>query len=177
MISMGRIKNLIGQRFGRLVVESFSHSNKSGNSMWNCKCDCGNTKVVCGSWLNNGAVSSCGCYRKEKTALLKKSHGFKGTRLYNVWCNIKQRCNNPSYYQFEYYGGRGISICKEWNDSFQAFHDWAIENGYDENAKRGECTIDRIDVNGNYSPDNCRWVSMVVQNRNQRKRRKKDGSK
>ena len=85
------------------------------------------------------------------------------TRLNNVWSGMKERCYNPNATNYGAYGARGITVCTEWRDSFQAFYDWAMENGYDTTAKRGECTLDRIDVNGNYEPNNCRWVSMKVQ--------------
>ena len=90
------------------------------------------------------------------------------TRLYNVWKNMKVRCNNPNYKEYKYYGQRGISVCEDWNE-FNNFYEWAINNGYDENAKRGECTLDRIDTNKNYEPSNCRWVSMKIQANNRRK--------
>ena len=93
------------------------------------------------------------------------------TRLYNVWCGIKGRCDTPTNTAYKYYGGRGISICREWADSFVAFRDWALANGYDESAERGTCTIDRIDPDGDYEPSNCRWVDMSVQNRNKRIKR------
>ena len=89
------------------------------------------------------------------------------TRLYKVWRNMKVRCDNPNCKEYKYYGGRGISVCEEWND-FIEFQKWAYANGYDENAKRGECTLDRIDVNKNYEPSNCRWVNMKVQCNNRR---------
>lgn len=89
------------------------------------------------------------------------------TRLYNVWKNMKVRCNNPHSKEYKYYGERGICVCDEWND-FREFQKWAYANGYDENAKRGECTLDRIDVNKNYEPSNCRWVNMKVQCNNRR---------
>lgn len=92
-------------------------------------------------------------------------HGGKGTRLYNIWKEVRKRCNNPNSYNYRYYGGRGISVCKEWDD-FVTFRDWSKLNGYNDGL-----TIDRIDVNGDYCPDNCRWVTMLVQNNNTRKNR------
>ena len=142
--------------------------------MWKCKCDCGNEKIVRGSDLTTRKTSSCGCYRKEKTSVTHTIHGGKNSRLYAVWCDIKQRCNNSNNPIYKYYGERGIKLCEEWTNDFNVFREWAIKNGYDENAKRGKCTIDRIDVNGNYEPSNCRWVSMAEQNLNKRNTRKED---
>lgn len=164
--------DLTGHKFGRLTVINVSHKNKCNQKMWECVCDCGNHKIVNHYDIIYGKTRSCGCLRKEITASSKTTHGYKHTRLYRVWCNIKKRCNCKSYIQYEYYGGRGIKLCEEWNNDFAIFHDWSMANGYDENAKRGECTIDRIDVNGNYEPSNCRWVSMAEQNRNKRNSRK-----
>lgn len=89
--------------------------------------------------------------------------------MYKVWAGMKGRCNNPKSKDYSHYGGRGITVCDAWDESFDAFKTWSEENGYDETAAYGECTIDRIDVNGNYEPGNCRWVSMAEQNRNKRK--------
>lgn len=89
------------------------------------------------------------------------------SRLYNVWKNMKVRCNNPHYKQYKYYGGRGITVCDDWND-FRKFCEWSYANGYDENAKRGECTLDRINTDRGYEPSNCRWVSMKIQCSNRR---------
>ena len=94
------------------------------------------------------------------------------TRLYRVWASMKDRCYNPNKKEYHNYGGRGITICDEWRDDFQEFHDWAFTNGYDENAPRGACTLDRIDVNGNYCTENCRWVDMKTQNNNRRNNKK-----
>ena len=160
---MGKFVDLTGQRFGELTVESYA-----GKRKWNVACSCGNHKQVLGYNMQSGATQSCGCLgRKHRRESLTK-HGMYGSRLYYVWINIIKRCTNPHSKNFKYYGGRGITICDDWRDNFQAFYDWAIANGYNENAHYGECTIDRIDVNGNYCPANCRWVSMAVQNKNKR---------
>ena len=98
-------------------------------------------------------------------------HGLAGHRLYKVWTKMKDRCYNRNNADYVYYGGRGISVCNEWKDDIKAFYDWAMANGYDENAPKGQCTLDRIDVNGNYEPSNCRWVSMDVQLANTRRNR------
>lgn len=135
--------------------------------MWVCRCDCGNTKVVRGKSLTSGVTSSCGCLQKELLSnRASKHHGF-GTRLYAVWNSMRQRCNNPNHHAYSNYGGRGIKICPEWED-FASFRDWAYKNGYDDNAPRGALTLDRINVDGNYSPDNCRWISMTDQCTNRR---------
>ena len=110
-----------------------------------------------------GVTKSCGC--------LVKKHGDcsngKTSRLYNVWCGMKSRCYNTGSAEYHNYGARGIVVCDEWQN-FPQFKEWAMKNGYNSNAKRSDCTLDRIDVNGNYTPNNCRWVSAKEQNRNKR---------
>lgn len=161
--------DLAGKTFGRFTVVEYSHTNKHGKSMWKCKCECGNERIVSGSHLTSRHSLSCGCLKKEITGERVRKHGMRSTRLYGVWLNIKNRCNNPKDDNYQYYGARGITICNEWSSDFTAFYDWAMANGYDENAKKGDCTIDRIDVNGNYEPSNCRWVGMKAQRANQRR--------
>ena len=175
---MAKIKDLTGQKFGRLIVTEFHGIDKRGYALWNCICECGRRPVVRGDHLRSGNTKSCGCLRYEvNNARYGKenprySHGLCHHRLYAVWASMKDRCYNQNVSQFKDYGGRGIIVCDEWKDDFKAFYDWAVSHGYDENAPHGQCTIDRIDNNKGYSPDNCRWVSMEVQVLNKRPRRK-----
>ena len=162
-------KDITGQRFGRLTVICREGTNRNRASTWRCMCDCGSEIVAVGSNLRTGWSQSCGCIRKER--LIK--HGKRKSRLWAVWMGIRRRCNKPYDPAYHNYGGRGITICDEWND-FQAFHDWAMASGYDENAPKGQCTIDRIDNNKGYCPEKCRWVDMKTQNSNRRKRNRGD---
>lgn len=159
--------DLSGKRFGRLTV--IERSSEIGSIVkWLCRCDCGNYTTVASQPLRLGQTKSCGCLHDEVAGDSARTHGHSKTRLYAVWKDMRQRCfnqNNPNFYK---YGARGITICAEWANSFEAFHDWAFANGYDPNAARGECTIDRINNDGNYEPSNCRWVSMKVQVKNRR---------
>ena len=163
---MPKVIPMIGKRFGRLVVISEIGKNEKGEYMWFCQCDCGNTTLGKGNLLRHGNKRSCGCLAKEngiKVGNRTRKHGMHGTRLYFIWQNMKNRCNKPTDSHFHNYGGRGISVCSEWENDFSKFSDWAIASGYTE-----ELTIDRIDNNKGYSPDNCRWVSKAAQNRNKR---------
>ena len=161
--------NLIGQKFNRLLVigDAERYISPSGHRMkqWLCRCDCGKEIAVTTNHLRSGHTKSCGCYAKEVSIQngLKKKHGLTKTRIHRIWTQMKTRCFNPKDEHYKDYGGRGITICDEWLNNLQAFHDWAIANGYSD-----ELTIDRIDVNGNYEPSNCRWITTKEQNFNKR---------
>ena len=117
-------------------------------------------------FIKSEYTKSCGCYQKRRTSETHKTHGLGYTRLYNIWVKIKGRTLNPKYKFFHDYGGRGITICEEWKNDFVSFHDWAMSNGYSD-----ELSIDRINNDGNYCPENCRWTTRVIQGRNQRIRK------
>jgi len=132
---------------------------------WHCRCECGTEKVITGASLRNGKTQSCGCLNKEILSAKGTVHGAHGTRLYSIWHNMRQRCNNPNRKTYAYYGALGITVCPEWN-TFAPFKAWAESSGYEDGL-----TLDRRDGSQGYSPENCRWVTHTVQSRNQKKRR------
>jgi len=164
---MSRLIDLTGQRFGRLTVieRAEDHIQPTGKheTKWRCVCDCGNITVAYGGSLRNGGTKSCGCLQREIVSQRHKRHkrhGDSKTRLYNTWNHMLYRCYNPKHKNYHRYGGRGITVCEEWK-KYENFRDWAMANGYQE-----DLSIDRVDVNGSYCPENCRWVTQKEQTRN-----------
>lgn len=160
--------DMIGKKFGRLTVVSFDRL-ENHKTYWKCSCDCGLTVIVSGNNLRSGNTKSCGCIRREKAkdrgqqnAKHGESHNSR-TRLYTIWCGMRQRCYNPNRDSFGLYGGKGVTICKEWVDSFSAFRDWAYVNGYKEQPMgapfQEALSIDRIDPSKGYYPENCQWIT------------------
>lgn len=155
-----------GENFNRLTVIEYAGKNKRGETLVKCKCSCGNEKVFRLYQVRNGQIKSCGCLAKELLVERNKTHRYtthahSRTRLYQIWSDMKQRCYNSQQKCFEYYGAKGIKVSDEWRNDFQTFYEWATSNGYSDSL-----TIDRIDVNGNYEPLNCRWITMKEQRRN-----------
>lgn len=155
---MSNFIDLKSHKFSRLTVVKYV-----GNARWLCKCDCGNEKVVYRGDLKNGATQSCGCLQKERTSQSNSKHRLHDTRLYNIWCGMKQRCKYKKHVAYKNYGGRGIAICEAWSNDFKTFYEWSMDNGYSDNL-----TIDRINNDGNYEPSNCRWTTPKEQFKNQR---------
>lgn len=160
-----RVIDLTGQRFGRLTVLEYAGSNKSGNALWLCHCDCGNKIIANNKLLRNGNTKSCGCLRQFREQPHKKTHGMSHTRFYSTWTGIKDRCFNVKSMHYPDYGGRGISMFPAWINDFVAFYNYisTLENfgceGY---------TLDRIDNNKGYEPNNLRWADAKTQSNNRR---------
>lgn len=152
---MSKFKDLSCQQFGYLTAIHVDRNPNNKRIKWLCKCECGNTCVVASCDLTSGHTQSCGCKKYESH---NKTHGLKQTPLYGVWSSMKERCNVKSCSSYKYYGARGITVCDEWSNDFMAFHRWAMKNGYSDGL-----SIERIDVNGNYCPENCKWIPIKNQ--------------
>jgi hypothetical protein len=159
-------EDLVGKRYGKLTIIDLvqSKTEKRRNAL--CRCECGKTKEVTISNLRSGATTSCGCLREKRRLQATTTHGMTGTKLHNAWRSMKARCNIESCSNYSSYGGRGINVCDEWNDSYEIFEEWALASGYADNL-----TLDRINTNGDYEPSNCRWVDKTIQARNRRVRK------
>lgn len=151
--------DLTGQRYGKLVCLYRVENDNYGRSKWRCQCDCGKVIDTSSNYLRTGSVSSCGCLRHH-------INGSAYDKLYKRWIHMKQRCYDPNLKMYKYYGGRGIKVCDEWRNNYEAFREWAYENGYDDSLPARECSLDRIDSNGDYEPGNCRWTDIYTQNNN-----------
>jgi hypothetical protein len=161
---MKRTIEMKGKRFGRLTVIEFAYVDNRREARWICQCDCGNTtNDTRGSQLRRGKATSCGCFRNEQSSIRASKHKKSNTRVYSIWTDMKKRCFNVQCKRYPDYGGRGITVCEGWRNNFEAFYEWSIANGYADNL-----TIDRIDVNGNYEPSNCRWITIQEQQLNKR---------
>lgn len=158
------VDEFIGKKFNHLTVIEDLGIGEGGRTHVNCLCDCGNTKDIILSKLKAGIIKSCGCLRKSPTGKVNKPRIKE--RLYGVWHTMKSRCYNTNFLEYPRYGALGVRVCDEWQNSYKNFKEWAESHGYDKDAKRGECTLDRIDHTGNYEPSNCRWVNMKVQSNN-----------
>ncbi len=161
-------QQLVGKKFGRLTVISEIGSRNFENSkqvVWDCICDCGNKVQTTTNRLKSGNTKSCGCLVYDVSRMNRTTHGMSKTRINNIYLGMHDRCERRKNSIYKHYGARGIKVCSEWSDEhgFEHFRDWAFSNGYSD-----DLTLDRIDVNGNYCPDNCRWVSQTAQKNNKR---------
>jgi hypothetical protein len=163
---MGNIINLVGKVFNRWTVVGRAE-NKNKRVRWSCVCECGEERDVIAYNLVHGISKSCGCLNKdlakERIISITKTHGLSKTPIHRIWCGIKTRVGNPNHKDYQWYGARGVTMCEEWENDFMSFYTWSTNNGWKDGLQ-----IDRKDVNGNYEPSNCRWVTNEVNSKNRR---------
>lgn len=159
-----RVSDLVGKKFNRLTVTAYLGKGKHDKHYWQCQCECGGEVTLNTSRLTgNKPTVSCGCFRVEAMKDNRfdgVKHGLHDHKLYSIRASMLQRCYNPNSQRFMYYGLKGVSVCQDWQDSFEIFYDWAMSNGYKEGL-----SIDRIDSEGNYEPSNCQWVTVSENSR------------
>lgn len=164
--------SLVGNKYGRLTVLERVPQEQFNNRKvhYKCLCECGNTTITRKDSLLNGHTQSCGCKVDEylKNGGAMKKHGLYKERVYTLWHKVKDRCINPNCKEYHNYGGRGITMCDEWLNDPKAFANWCYANGYDKDAPKGQCTLDRIDVSKGYEPSNCRFITNKEQQNNRR---------
>lgn len=158
-MAYNREKN-IGKVYGELTVLEFV-SSRPGSATYKCECSCGTVKNFFIGNLRQGKTTSCGCLARELTSKRSKTHGERFSRMYRTWTNIKSRCYNRDVSSYKHYGAKGITMCSKWVNSYEAFRDWSLANGY-----RDDLSIDRIENSKGYTPDNCRWADATEQSRN-----------
>lgn len=160
------MRDISGERFGRLTAICRIGQEKHGHGVWICVCDCGKVTTAGLGSLSRGGTKSCGCLNNDVrlSGNNRRTHGMCGTRVYRIWKGMKKRCYNKNTIDYKkWYGEEGVTVCDEWRESFELFYKWAMENGY-----RDDLSIDRIDPYGNYEPSNCRWADAKTQANNKR---------
>jgi hypothetical protein len=160
---MSKVIDLSGKIFSRLKVIQRADNDAHGNAQWLCRCECGNNVTITGTRLIRHIIKSCGCLRRDSCIERSTTHGKKKTRIYRIWLNMKNRCYNEKDPHYDYWGGRGITVCDEWCNDFKAFYEWAMSHGYAD-----DLSVDRRNNDENYCPENCRWATFKEQTDNRR---------